>query len=185
MLIKAILSILTVICFANEGPPPPAENKAPEAPEWALLEAKVAELKSKINSKEESLKKNFVDKRNAKTPEEAKTVVADIQKEHKELNQLLEEYEKARSQLFFQYPDRLKKKGGEIKKLKPENIEVLQQRLDVNAKLDEVGKKIEKTYQKKVKKSKNQKSDHDEQKGKKSEEVQSDEGLFKTIEIKK
>lgn len=112
-----ILLVLAGNVNANEGASSPATPTAAEkipyeekrqqerTKEWMDVVSSLAAIKTKIASKEETIKEIIHHKNHAKNKAEAETLVNELTKEHKELSKLMEEYNTSAQLLKYRYPD--------------------------------------------------------------------------------
>lgn len=87
--------------------------------EWMDVVSSLSSLKTKIKSKEDTIKEVIHHKNTAKNKAEAEVLVSELLKEHKELTKLLEEYNTATQLLKYRYPD-----VGITEKRKYEKMEI-------------------------------------------------------------
>ncbi|MBL7546195.1 MAG: hypothetical protein JNL11_20410 [Bdellovibrionaceae bacterium] len=87
--------------------------------EWMDVVSSLSSLKTKIKSKEDSIKEIIHHKRQTKNKAQAEELVAELVREHKELTKLLEEYNQSAQLLKYRYPD-----VGLTEKRKYEKIEI-------------------------------------------------------------
>tara|TARA_B110001454_G_scaffold16145_2_gene14616 strand:+ start:30453 stop:31043 length:591 start_codon:yes stop_codon:yes gene_type:complete len=135
------LSSVVVLCFclvaavadANEGggehsgAPAATAEKIPfeekqqqeRTKEWMEVVTSLSALKTKIKSKEETIKEIIHHKNSAKNKAEAEALVGELLREHKELTKLLEDYNQSAQLLRYRYPD-----VGITEKRKYEKIEI-------------------------------------------------------------
>lgn len=73
--------------------------------EWMDVVASLSTLKTKIKSKEDTIKEIIHHKNSAKTKAEAEALVGELLREHKELTKLLEDYNQSTQLLKYRYPD--------------------------------------------------------------------------------
>lgn len=73
--------------------------------EWMDVVSGLSSLKTKIKSKEDTIKEIIHHKNHAKTKTEAEALVGDLLREHKELTKLLEDYNQSAQLLKYRYPD--------------------------------------------------------------------------------
>lgn len=73
--------------------------------EWMDVVNLLSSLKTKIKSKEDTIKGIIHHKHSAKTKVEAEELVSELVREHKELSKLQEEYNQAAQLLKYRYPD--------------------------------------------------------------------------------
>ncbi len=119
---KAVLLGIFAINFfvsANEGggehgsAPAAAPEKLPieerqqqeRTKEWMDVVSSLSSLKTKIKSKEDTIKDIIHHKNAAKTKAEAEALVGELLREHKELTKLLEDYNQSAQLLKYRYPD--------------------------------------------------------------------------------
>lgn len=114
------LLLLACLSLANEGgeaPASPAAGAAPEkipleekqqqdrTKEWMDVVSSLGNLKTKIKSKEDTIKEIIQHKNHAKSKAQAEELVSSLIREHKELTKLQEEYNQAAQLLKYRYPD--------------------------------------------------------------------------------
>lgn len=114
---------------ANEGggaASAPAENISYEdkkqqerTKEWMDVVSSLSALKTKIRSKEDTIKEIIHHKHSAKNKAHAESLVSELLREHKELTKLLEEYNESAQLLKYRYPD-----VGITEKRKYEKLEI-------------------------------------------------------------
>lgn len=119
---KAVLLGIFAINFfvsANQGggehgsAPAAAPEKLPieerqqqeRTKEWMDVVSSLSSLKTKIKSKEDTIKDIIHHKNAAKTKAEAEALVGELLREHKELTKLLEDYNQSAQLLKYRYPD--------------------------------------------------------------------------------
>jgi len=111
----------------HSGAPAAAPEKVPlevkqqqeRTKEWMDVVASLSSLKTKIKSKEETIKEIIHHKNGAKSKPEAESLVGELLREHKELTKLLEDYNQSAQLLKYRYPD-----VGITEKRKYEKIEI-------------------------------------------------------------
>lgn len=124
---------------AEEKEAPTAEASTeivtPVSP-WLVAENKVQELSARIKSKRGQIEDLLVAKQQAKDDSaEVKTIVDTLLKEHKELSQLVEEYEKNLNLLKYRFPERSAKNKREYKKIELQTLDDIENDMGVDGKL--------------------------------------------------
>lgn len=125
-LLNKILALLLLVCLAqaNEEADPhatpaagaaaaatseklPIEEKQQQdrTKEWMDVVSSLSTLKTKIKSKEDTIKEIIQHKHHAKSKAQAEELVGALIREHKELTKLQEEYNQAAQLLKYRYPD--------------------------------------------------------------------------------
>lgn len=133
--ITASIVCVSSIAFANEGggehgaapaagapaAAVPYEDKkqAERTKEWMEVVSSLSGLKTKIRSKEDTIKEIIHHKHQAKNKAHAESLVSELIREHKELTKMQEEYNESAQLLKYRYPD-----VGITEKRKYEKIEI-------------------------------------------------------------
>lgn len=133
--LSSLMTVFLFVCMAsaNEGggehggaAPPSAEKISFEekqqqerTKEWMDVVSSLSSLKTKIKSKEDTIKEIIQHKNHAKTKAEAEALVGELLREHKELTKLLEDYNQSAQLLKYRYPD-----VGITEKRKYEKIQI-------------------------------------------------------------
>lgn len=146
-MIIEILFSLTLTAFANEAPA--AGSATTQAPPWVELESKIGESSSKIKSKEEAIKK-LIEKKQT-LPEnsaETKPLIEELVREHKELQKLIEDYERNKNVLQYRYPERGAQAQRKYDKKKKQSLEDMEKAYGVDASLNRSLKVMRKHYEK-------------------------------------
>lgn len=114
-------ALLPVSGFAEEHGAPPAEHGAPEGEgkgekeeaggfikkdEYLELNSAVEQLNAKVKAKKEDLKKLLVEKDHVKEPLALKEITKKVEKEYREINEMLESIEKKRTVIRFRFPEK-------------------------------------------------------------------------------
>ncbi|MFN7453712.1 MAG: hypothetical protein ACK5RO_03530 [Pseudobdellovibrionaceae bacterium] len=144
------LSFIAILVFSLASQ---AEEKAvePAAPPttvkpWIEIETRVTELSSKIKTKEDGLKGLILSKQTMPDGSAAlNTLVDEIIKEHKALNELKEEYNKALNQLRYRFPERAAK-DQTFQKLDSKSLEETEATVGIDGKLNRNMKKARQQF---------------------------------------
>ncbi len=148
MIIEVLFS-LTWIAFAQDKAStttlPPTTQAAP----WVEIESKISEFSSKVNSKEDAIKKLLEKKQGlpADSPE-AKPLVEELVTEHKELQRLIEEYNKNKNILQYRFPERGAKANRKYDKKKVQSLDEMEKAYGIDASLNRSMKVMRKHYEK-------------------------------------
>jgi hypothetical protein len=149
---KASIFALTIfllfeITYANEAPPPAAEGKKAQTsvggkggdkglPPWFQTEARIGELVAKVKAKEDSLEKLIQVKKSLKEgAPQTKSTIEQIVKEHKELEELVGEYNKNLNLLKYRFPERGMKMERNYKKKEVQSVDNIEQAIGIDTKL--------------------------------------------------
>lgn len=114
---------------------------------WVPIEAKIQELSSRIRSKKESLEKLLEEKNHlpANSPH-VKETLKQILKEHAELKQAAEDYQKNVNQLNYRFPERNAKAKRSYDRIEVKSIDEMEQAMGVDGKLSRNVKKMRSQY---------------------------------------
>lgn len=149
MIIEILFSTVLIGFSKEDSKPTTTVPPTTQAPAWVELESKISEYSSKIKSKEESIKK-LIEKKQA-LPEdsaEAKPVMDEMVKEHKELQELIEEYERNKNALQYRYPERGAQAHRKYDKKKKQSLEDMEKAYGVDASLNRSMQVMRKHYDK-------------------------------------
>ncbi|NUM59691.1 MAG: hypothetical protein HUU56_13710 [Bdellovibrionaceae bacterium] len=149
--------------------------------EWMDLTSQISGLKTKIKSKEESIKEIIKHKHHAKSKAEAEHAVNNLKEEHKELMKLEEEYNQNIQLMKYRYPDVGLTEKRKYERVKVKSLEDYEEQMTLEGKIKQSVQKIQEHY--------GLKDDHDdapkvreEEENKREEEINN---LAKPIIIRK
>jgi hypothetical protein len=152
MMLRLILFFVLVpmhFSVAKEDAPPADSGEAKKAqtsaggkggdkglPPWFQTEARIGELVAKIKAKEESLEKLIETKKGLKEGSPlTKPTVEQIVKEHKELEELVADYNKNLNLLKYRFPERGMKMERSYKKKEVQSVDNIEQAIGIDTKL--------------------------------------------------
>lgn len=137
-----VAAIFVTVAFAEETTTTTAPNTKP----WVELEARVTELQGKIKAKEDELKKLIEAKKFL--PDGSKELAElgkSIQVEHKNLSGLIEEYDRARNQLRFRFPERTADES-KFNKMRLQSVPQMEESMGIESKMNRNLEKMRKQY---------------------------------------
>lgn len=121
----------------EKAEPKEAGNLRSSLAPWVELENKVQELNSKIKSKQNNINTLIEEKNHlANNSSELKNHIKQIVKEHKELQKLVDDYEKNKNILKYRFPERNAKDNRKYDRIVVQSIEEMEQALGVDGKLN-------------------------------------------------
>lgn len=136
-------SLVVTFSYAEETA---TTTTAPSTKPWVDLEARVTELQGKIRAKEDELKKLIEAKKFL--PDGSKELAEmgkSIQAEHKALSGLIEEYERARNQLRFRFPERMADES-KYNKMQLQTVPQLEESMGIESKMNRNFEKMRRQY---------------------------------------
>jgi hypothetical protein len=151
-----LICILSVNLFAKESPPADDHSKDKGGagkpvdrglPPWFHTETRLGELIAKVKAKEEALEKAILAKKNLKDDStEAKAAVELIVKDHKELMDLIEEYNKNLNLLKYRFPERGLKTQRNYKKKEVKSLEQMENTVGLEGTLQRNMKRLRQQF---------------------------------------
>jgi uncharacterized phage infection (PIP) family protein YhgE len=135
-----LVSSVARLAFAEET------TTAPNTKPWVELEARVTELQGKIKAKEDELKKLIEAKKFL--PDGSKELAEmgkSIQAEHKALSGLIEEYDRARNQLRFRFPERMADES-KFNKMQLQTVPQIEESMGIESKMNRNLEKMRRQY---------------------------------------
>jgi hypothetical protein len=130
----------------EEGHGGKEEPKSTLAP-WVPIENKIQELHSKIKSKESNISKLIEEKNHMENNSpHLKSTVKEIVKEHKEMERLIDEYQKNVSLLKYRFPERNAKSGRTYERFEVQSIEEMEKAVGIDGKLNRNLKRMRSQY---------------------------------------
>ncbi|MCE3010297.1 MAG: hypothetical protein LW875_06775 [Proteobacteria bacterium] len=148
MLLKISFIVFLIACSVSQAEEKPAEAAAPTTTvkPWIEVESRVTELSSKIRTKEDGLKALILSKQSMPDGSAAlNSLVDEIIKEHKALNELKDEYNKALNQLRYRFPERAAK-DQTFQKLDSKTLEETEATVGIDGKLNRNMKKARQQF---------------------------------------
>ena len=128
---------------------PKSEPDAKEIPGWVKLQADLQGMQGRIQVAETNLNKLLLQKRNLREgSSEAKFVVSELIKAHREYRRLVDEYRRLEAVLKFRYPER-----GLKEKFNPKEVadlEVVEQEVGIDAELNKTWAILRSKYEPQV-----------------------------------
>jgi chromosome segregation ATPase len=129
--------ILILMMFLFTSFPAFSSDKASALAPWVELENKITELNARINSKNRNLQELIQSKNQMpNNSPQLRTVVKDLIREHKELQALVDDYQKKVTMLKYRFPERNARDNRTYQRIEVRSLEEMEQALGVDGKLN-------------------------------------------------
>lgn len=114
--------------------------------EWIEVEAKLSALKSKVEAQHNIVLGLLAEKKAATDQNQAASVATRLSKAHSELQALIKDYEKQRSLLKFQYPEKGLTKERTYERIEVKSIEEMELQMTTEGRLKKAVNKMRSQY---------------------------------------
>lgn len=128
--------------FANGGGEKSAEKPTSSPPEWVEIQSRLQVLKAKLGAKEKTVRELIAAKH--KSPD--RESFEHLKKEHAELKQLAEEYERQRNVLRYRYPEKGLKDDRKYQRMEVKSLSDMEDQVGMQAVLQKVQNKVLRQY---------------------------------------
>ena len=126
-----ILSLSLSFNMAWAADAAPAASSGGGTPEWVEIQSRLQVLKARLTTKEASVKGLI---RTSQTSRDKK-VFEDLKREHAELRQMGEEYEKLRHQLRYRFPERGMNAERRYQRIEVKSLQEMETQVGMESKL--------------------------------------------------
>lgn len=162
--LRKILIILLSICLgtpavASGGGEGEEAKKSASVPEWVEIQNRLQTLKAKLSAKEKTVRELIAAQRSGhhapasggaghggKSATLGGGDFATLQKEHRELKALAEEYEQQRNVLRYRYPEKGLRDDRKYHRVEIQSLEEMENQMGFEGRLRRTFKKVEEKY---------------------------------------
>lgn len=145
------LLILGRVGLANEGGEAKegekSEKKDPAAalPEWVGLQSRLQGLRAKIAAKDHTVRELIKDIQEG-DPKKSHESAGELKKEHRELREMIEDYNRQLSVLKYRFPEKGLKEEERYKRIDSASLEEMEKQVGMEGRLKAVTSKVRRQY---------------------------------------
>ncbi|HRO67344.1 MAG TPA: hypothetical protein PL182_07260 [Pseudobdellovibrionaceae bacterium] len=140
-LILGICLICPVLTFASGGGEKTDKPSSPP-PEWVEIQSRLQTLKAKLSAKEKTVRELIAAKHHGQERESFEH----LKKEHAELRQLAQEYERQRNVLKYRYPEKGLKDERKYRRVEVKSLSDMENQIGMESVLQKTQNKILRQY---------------------------------------
>lgn len=121
-------------------------EKGSDLPEWVAVQANIAVLKGKIGSQEKNLKDLIKAKQTEKNPHKLAELITELKKQHRELQESVEAYEKEINNLKYRFPEVGLKEKEKYRRVEVKSLDQMENEMTLEGQIKRTTAKVRAQY---------------------------------------